>query len=100
VKALQKAPQLTSVNVGIPQQTESLIDQEVMCNQSKENQNCQAHMTTALAAAVSSSDIFTTLAVDQIQKKKTIKPREEHIQRDDFEPPNREYMQQCSYREK
>ena len=40
-------------------------------------------MTTALAAAVSSGDMFTNLAVDQIQKEGTTKPRAEHMQRED-----------------
>jgi len=57
-------------------------------------------MTTALAAAVSSGDMFTNLAVDQIHKESTTKPRSERMQREDFEPPTREYMQQCAYRDK
>ena len=57
-------------------------------------------MTTALAAAVSAGDMFTTLAVDQIHKETTTRPREEHMLRDDFEPPNRDYMQKCAYRDK
>jgi hypothetical protein len=55
-------------------------------------------MTTTLAAAVSSGDMFTNLAVDQIHKESTTKPRLEHMQREDFEPPTREYMQQCAKR--
>ena len=35
----------------------------------KDSSHRQAHMTTALAAAVSSGDMFTNLAVDQIHKK-------------------------------
>ena len=57
-------------------------------------------MTTALAATVSSGDMFTNLAVDQINKESTTKPRVEHMQREDFEPPTRECMQQCAYRDK
>ena len=57
-------------------------------------------MTTALAEAVSSGDMFTNLAVDQIHKEETTKPREEHMQREDFEPPTRELMQQCAHRNK
>jgi hypothetical protein len=34
----------------------------------------QAHMTTVLAAAAASGDVFTLLAVDQIQKESTAKP--------------------------
>ena len=45
----------------------------------KDSSHRQAHMTTALAAAVSSGDMFTNLAVDQIQKKGTTKPRAEHV---------------------
>jgi hypothetical protein len=60
----------------------------------------QAHMTTALAAAVLSGDMFTNLAVDQIHKVETTKQRAEHMQRKDFKPPTREYMQQCAYRDK
>ena len=67
---------------------------------SKDSSHRQAHMTTALAAAVSSGDMFTNLAVDQIQKEATTKPRAEHMQREDFEPPTREYMQQCAYKDK
>ena len=44
--------------------------------------------------------MFTNLAVDQIHKEATTKPREEHMQREDFEPPTREYMQQCAYKDK
>ena len=44
--------------------------------------------------------MFTNLAVDQTQKKGTTKPRAEHMQREDFEPPTRELMQQCAYRDK
>ena len=66
----------------------------------KDSSHRQAHMTTALAAAVSSGDMFTNLAVDQIQKEGTTKPRAEHMQREDFEPPTREYMQQCAFRDK
>ena len=51
----------------------------------KDSSHRQAHMTTALAAAVSSGDMFTNLAVDQIQKEGTTKPRAEHIQREDFD---------------
>ena len=57
-------------------------------------------MTTAVAAAVSAGDMFTTLAVDQMHKEQTTRPREEHMFRDDFEPPNREYMQKCAYKDK
>ena len=67
---------------------------------SKDSSHRQAHMTTALAAAVSSGDMFTNLAVDQINKESTTKPRSEHMQREDFEPPTRGYMQQCAYRDK
>jgi len=67
---------------------------------SKDSSHRQAHMTTALAAAASSGDMFTNLAVDQIHKESTTKPRVEHMQREDFEPPTREYMQQCAYRDK
>ena len=66
----------------------------------KDSLHRQAHMTTALAAAVSSGDMFTNLAVDQIHKELTTKPRSEHMQREDFEPPTREYMQQCAYKVK
>jgi hypothetical protein len=52
---------------------------------SKDSSHLQAHMTTALAAAVSSGDMFTNLAVDQIHKESTTKPRSEHMQREDFE---------------
>jgi hypothetical protein len=51
-------------------------------------------MTIAMAAAVSLGDMFTNLAVDHIHKEATTKPRTEHMQREDFEPPTREYMQQ------
>ena len=47
-------------------------------------------MTTALAAAVSSGNMFTNMAVDRIQKEGITKPRAEHMQREDFEPPTRE----------
>ena len=57
-------------------------------------------MTTALAAAVSSGDMFTNLAVDQIYKEATTKPGVEHMQREDFESPTREFMQQCAFRDK
>jgi hypothetical protein len=57
-------------------------------------------MTTVLAAAVSSGDMFTNLAVDQIHKEATTKTREDIMQREDFEPPTRENMQQCAYRDK
>ena len=67
---------------------------------SKSSSLRHAHMTTALAAAVSAGDMFTTLAVDQIHKEQTTRPREEHMLRDDFEPPNREYMQKCAYKDK
>ena len=66
----------------------------------KSNQHRQAHMTTALAAAVLSGDMFTTLAVDEIHKESTTKQRAEHMLREDFEPPNREYMQQCAAKDK
>ena len=64
----------------------------------KDSSHCQAHMTTVLA--VSSGDMFTILTVDQIEKEVTTKPREEHMQREDIEPPTRGYMQQCAYRDK
>ena len=57
-------------------------------------------MTTALAAAVSSGDMLTNLAVDQIRKEATTKPRAELMKRENFEPPTREFMQQCAYRDK
>jgi hypothetical protein len=57
-------------------------------------------MTTVLAAAVSAGDMLTTLAIDQIHKESTTKPRAEHMLREDFEPPNREYMQQCAAKDK
>ena len=66
----------------------------------KDSLHRQAHMTTALVAAVSSGDMFTNLAVDQIHKEATTKPRAEHVQQEDFEPPNREFTQQCAYRDK
>ena len=66
----------------------------------KASSHRQAHMTTALAAAVSSGNMFTNLAVDQIQKETTTKQRAEHMQREDFEPPTREFMQQCAFRDK
>ena len=49
-------------------------------------------MTTALAAAVASGDMFTMLAVDHIQKEGTAKPTAEHLRRPDFEPANRKQM--------
>ena len=66
----------------------------------KDSSHRQAHMTTALAAAVSSADMFTNLAVDQIHKEATTKPRAENMQRENIEPPTREFMQQCAFREK
>ena len=57
----------------------------------------QAHMTTALAAAVASGDMFTMLAVDQIQKEGTTKPTAEHLRRPDFEPANRKQMLETKY---
>jgi hypothetical protein len=57
-------------------------------------------MTTALAEAVSSDDMFTNLTVDQNYKEATIRPRAEHMQREDFIQPTREFMQQCTYRDK
>jgi hypothetical protein len=57
----------------------------------------QAHMTTALAAAVASGDMFTMLAVDHIQKEGTAKPTAEHLRRPDFEPANRKQMLQTQY---
>ena len=73
---------------------------ERLSAETKDSLHRQAHMTTALAAAVSSGDMFTNLAVDQIQKEGTTKPRAEHMQREDFEPPTREFMQQCAFRDK
>jgi hypothetical protein len=52
----------------------------------------QAHMSTALAAAVASGDMLTRLAVDQIQKEVTAKPTAEHLRRPDFEPANRKQI--------
>ena len=57
----------------------------------------QAHMTTALAAAVASGDMFTMLAVDHIQKEGTAKPTAEHLRRPDFEPANRKQMLETQY---
>ena len=57
----------------------------------------QAHMTTALAAAVASGDMFTMLAVDHIQKEGTAKPTAEHLRRPDFEPANRKQMLKTQY---
>ena len=48
----------------------------------KDSLHRQAHVTTALAAAVSSGDMFTNLAVDQIQKEGTTTTK-------DFKPPTR-----------
>ena len=56
----------------------------------------QAHMTTALAAAVASGDMLTIKAVDQIQKEGTAKPTAEHLRRPDFEPVNRKQMLKVS----
>jgi hypothetical protein len=67
----------------------------------KSKQYRQAHMTTALAAAaVSAGDMSTTLAVNQNHKESTSRPKAEHMLREDFEPPNRDYMQQCTAKEK
>jgi hypothetical protein len=49
-------------------------------------------MITALAAAVASGDMFTMLAIDQIQKKGTAKPTAEHLRRPYFKPVNRKQM--------
>ena len=54
-------------------------------------------MTTALAEAVASGDMFTMLAVDQIQKKSTAKPTAEHLRRPDFKPANRKQMLEIKY---
>ena len=47
----------------------------------KDSSHRQVHMTTALAAAVSSGNMFTNLAVDQNHKIATTKPRAKHMQR-------------------
>ena len=60
----------------------------------------QAHMTTALAAAVASGDMFTMLAVAQIQKEGTAKPTADHLRRPDFEPANRKQMLETKYANK
>ena len=57
----------------------------------------QAHMTTALAAAVASGDMFTMLAVDKIQMESTAKPTAEHLRRPDFKPANRKQMLESKY---
>jgi Reverse transcriptase (RNA-dependent DNA polymerase) len=57
----------------------------------------QAHMTTALAAAVVLGGMFTMLAVDQIQKEDTAKPTAERLRRSDFEPANRKQMLETQY---
>ena len=54
-------------------------------------------MTTALAAAVASGDMFTMLAVDQIQKESTAKPTAEYLRRPDLEPANRKQMLETKY---
>ena len=69
---------------------------ERLSTEENKRKHCQAHMTTALVAAVASGDMFTMLAVDQIQKEGTAKPREEHLKRPDFEPANRK--QTCGTR--
>ena len=57
----------------------------------------QAHMTTSLAAAVVSSNMFTMLAFDQIQREGTGKPTAEHIRPLDFEPANGEQLLETKY---
>ena len=56
-------------------------------------------MTTALAAAVSSDDMFTNLAVDQIHKEATTKPRAEHIFINELERARSEHSTRlfCTY---
>ena len=99
VKAPQKAPLRASVNVGSLHKSSSLIDLEGRLNLSKGYQQERKTVRIAkhtLAAAVSSGDMFTNWAVGQIHKEATTQPRAEHMQREDFEPPTREFMQQCA----
>jgi hypothetical protein len=57
----------------------------------------QAHMTTALAAAVASVDMFIISVVGHIQKEGTAKPTAEHLRRPDFNPANRKQMLETQY---
>ena len=59
--------------------------------------NHQAHMTTALAAAVAFGDMFTMLAVDPIRNEGTAKPTKIHLWRPDFKPANHNQMLECKH---
>ena len=73
------------------------LDLERLSAEENKRKHRQAHMTTALAAAVASGDMFTIMAVDKIQKESTAKPTAEHLRRPDFKQANRKQMLETKY---